>query len=42
MNVGYFKTVEGLHKYAHSEYHRKAWDWYRHNKKVAYVFLRSR
>jgi len=28
LDVGYFRTVEGLHRFAHSEYHRKAWDWW--------------
>lgn len=26
--VCYFKTVEGLHAFAHSPYHREGWDWY--------------
>lgn len=26
--VCYFKNVEGLHAFAHSELHRKAWDWW--------------
>lgn len=25
LQVGYFKTVEGLHAFAHSEYHMKTW-----------------
>ncbi|KAK4543563.1 hypothetical protein LTR36_005458 [Oleoguttula mirabilis] len=33
MEVGYFRSVEGLHKFAHSEYHRAGWDWW--NKHVA-------
>lgn len=24
----YFKDVESIHKFAHEEMHRKAWDWY--------------
>jgi len=28
MVVCYFRTVEGLHKYAHGDTHRKAWDWW--------------
>ena len=28
MEVMYFRTTEGLHKFAHSEIHRKAWDWW--------------
>lgn len=28
MQVGYFKTVEGLHKYAHSALHREGWNWW--------------
>jgi hypothetical protein len=26
--VAYFKTVEGVHDFAHSEYHMKAWKWW--------------
>ncbi|WPH04619.1 Hypothetical protein R9X50_00751100 [Acrodontium crateriforme] len=26
--VGYFRTVEGLHKFAHSPLHREAWVWF--------------
>jgi hypothetical protein len=25
---GYFKSVDGLHRFAHSEYHREGWDWW--------------
>jgi hypothetical protein len=28
LEVGYFQNIEGLHKFAHSEYHRKAWAWW--------------
>jgi len=28
MLVGYFRTSEGLHAFAHSEYHRRGWDWW--------------
>lgn len=31
--VGYFKTVEGLHAFAHSDYHMKAWKWWNANYK---------
>ena len=31
MQVCYFRSVEGLHKFAHSEYHRKGWDWWNKN-----------
>jgi hypothetical protein len=31
--VCYFKNVEGLHKFAHSEYHLPAWQWW--NKEIA-------
>lgn len=33
MNVGYFKTVEGIHDFAHSDYHMKAWKWWNANVK---------
>jgi hypothetical protein len=33
MNVGYFKNVEGLHAFAHSDYHMKAWKWWNANVK---------
>lgn len=33
MSVGYFKTVEGLHAFAHSEVHRKGWEWWNANTK---------
>jgi hypothetical protein len=33
LNVGYFKTVEGLHAFAHSDYHMKAWKWWNANYK---------
>jgi hypothetical protein len=28
MTVYYFKHVEGLHRFAHDDVHRKAWDWF--------------
>lgn len=28
MEVCYFRSTEGLHAFAHSEYHREAWDWW--------------
>ncbi|KAL3469287.1 hypothetical protein BJX99DRAFT_241603 [Aspergillus californicus] len=28
MTVFYFQSVEGLHKFAHGEIHRKGWDWW--------------
>ncbi|KAK4447183.1 hypothetical protein QBC34DRAFT_486399 [Podospora aff. communis PSN243] len=28
LGVYYFKTVEGLHRFAHDDVHRKAWEWY--------------
>lgn len=28
MVVAYFRTVEGLHAFAHSHYHREGWDWW--------------
>ncbi|KAK9449534.1 uncharacterized protein V1518DRAFT_416261 [Limtongia smithiae] len=28
MTVFYFRTMEGLHTFAHSKAHRKGWDWY--------------
>ncbi|SMR58500.1 unnamed protein product [Zymoseptoria tritici ST99CH_1E4] len=28
LSVGYFRTLEGLQAFAHSELHRKAWDWW--------------
>ena len=28
MNVCYFKSVEGLHKFAHSAAHREVWNWW--------------
>lgn len=28
LEVCYFRSVEGLHKFAHSQYHRPAWDWW--------------
>ncbi len=31
MEVCYFRTVEGLHNFAHSPYHRAAWDWWNKN-----------
>ena len=31
--VAYFKTVEGVHNFAHSEYHMKAWRWWNENVK---------
>ena len=33
MSVGYFKSVEGLHNFAHSTYHREGWDWWNKNVK---------
>jgi hypothetical protein len=33
MNIGYFKTVEGIHDFAHSDYHMKAWKWWNANYK---------
>ena len=33
MSVGYFKTVEGIHDFAHSDYHMKAWKWWNANVK---------
>ena len=33
MNVGYFKTVEGLHAFAHSDHHMKGWKWWNANYK---------
>lgn len=33
MQVGYFKTVEGLHAFAHSDYHMKGWKWWNANVK---------
>ncbi|TKA82538.1 hypothetical protein B0A55_02276 [Friedmanniomyces simplex] len=32
--VGYFRTPEGLHEFAHSKYHTKAWDWWNTNHKT--------
>ena len=28
LDVCYFRTTEGLHKFAHSKYHREGWDWW--------------
>ena len=28
LQVAYFRNVEGLHAFAHSEYHMKGWDWW--------------
>ena len=28
LEVCYFRTVEGLHKFAHSDYHRVGWNWW--------------
>ncbi|KAK4926527.1 hypothetical protein LTR49_006461 [Elasticomyces elasticus] len=28
LQVAYFKNVDGLHAFAHSEYHRAGWDWW--------------
>ncbi|EGS22373.1 uncharacterized protein CTHT_0018990 [Thermochaetoides thermophila DSM 1495] len=28
MSLCYFRTIEGLHAYAHSALHRKAWEWW--------------
>ncbi|KAF2723910.1 hypothetical protein K431DRAFT_282605 [Polychaeton citri CBS 116435] len=28
LEVGYFKNYEGLHKFAHSKFHREGWSWY--------------
>ena len=28
MNICYFKNVEGIHAFAHSDYHMKAWKWW--------------
>ncbi|KAK5121758.1 hypothetical protein LTR85_004633 [Meristemomyces frigidus] len=40
MEVGYFKTVEGLHKFAHSEYHRTGWDWWnKHMKQYPHLSI---
>lgn len=33
MQVGYFRSVEGLHRFAHSEYHRQGWNWWNRNVK---------
>jgi len=33
MEVCYFRTVEGLHAFAHSDYHRAAWAWWNKNHK---------
>lgn len=38
MQVGYFKNVELLHKFAHSQYHRSGWDWYnKHTKQYPHL-----
>jgi hypothetical protein len=40
MQVGYFKTVEGLHAFAHSEYHRAAWSWWnKHTKQYPHLSI---
>ena len=31
MNVAYFRTTEGLHRFAHSEFHLQAWRWWNAN-----------
>ncbi|KAK3073157.1 hypothetical protein LTR53_005494 [Teratosphaeriaceae sp. CCFEE 6253] len=28
LSVAYFRSVEGLHKFAHSDFHRGGWDWW--------------
>ena len=28
LNIAYFRTTEGLHRFAHSEYHLSAWNWW--------------
>ncbi|KAK5690725.1 hypothetical protein LTR17_025850 [Elasticomyces elasticus] len=33
LSVGYFRNVEGLHKFAHSEHHMGGWNWW--NKDIA-------
>lgn len=40
MQVCYFRTVEGLHKFAHSKYHRPAWDWWnKHHKQYPHLSI---
>lgn len=36
LEVTYFKIVEGLHAFAHSDMHRKVWDWWN---KIVKTFL---
>ena len=31
MQVCYFRTVEGLHNFSHSQYHRNGWNWWNKN-----------
>ena len=33
MNVCYFRSVEGLHAFAHSKHHREGWNWWNKNVK---------
>ena len=40
LEVGYFRSVEGLHAFAHSKYHREAWDWWnRHVKQYPHLSI---
>nr|POE46774.1 monooxygenase [Quercus suber] len=40
MQVGYFRTTEDLHKFAHSEYHMKGWTWWnRHVKQYPHISI---
>jgi len=40
MAVGYFRSTEGLHAFAHSKYHREGWDWWnKHVKQFPHLGL---
>lgn len=40
MEVGYFRSIEGLHKFAHSKYHRPGWDWWnKHHKTYPHLSI---
>lgn len=40
MYVGYFRTTEGLHNFAHSEYHMGGWRWWnRHVKQYPHISI---
>ncbi|QIW98633.1 hypothetical protein AMS68_004151 [Peltaster fructicola] len=40
MNVAYFRDYDGLHKFAHSQYHREAWAWFnKESKRIGHISI---